>query len=233
MRTFAIGDIHGCHTALQTLLADLDLQVHDEVIFLGDYVDRGLESKQVIDTVLALGKRCRVIALCGNHERMIQAAMGSRIQLGQWLWSGGKETLRSYGFELETLPDDWAFPAAHVAFLDNLQLFYETDSHIFVHATPDPFVEMDRQSESSLLWRRYDEKHPEQNGHFSGKTIVCGHTPQVSGRVLQWPGLLCIDTFCFGGGWLSALEVGNGKVWQANEQGETRQYQLDGNFSHY
>lgn len=220
MRTFAIGDVHGCATALRTLLADLDVQAHDHVIFLGDYVDRGADSRQVLEMVLALGERCRVTALCGNHEHMMLWALDSERQRHYWLMSGGAATVRSYGFADDA--SAWTIPDTHREFLEGLPLFYETERHIFVHATPEPYVAMEAQDEQALLWRRYDAENPENNAHFSGKTIVCGHTPQRNGRVLQMPGLLCIDTFCFGGGWLSALEVETGKVWQANEAGETR-----------
>src|SRR5437016_2814525 len=117
MRTLAIGDIHGCLRALDTLLAEVRPQPDDVVITLGDYVDRGPDSKGVIDLLLELAKRCRLICLRGNHDFMMQEARKNFFTEREWLAMGGKPTLASYSGRAEsgTLKD---VPAEHWQFLE-------------------------------------------------------------------------------------------------------------------
>src|SRR4051794_11160138 len=105
MRTLTIGDVHGCHTALITLLKEVQLQPEDRVIFLGDYIDRGPGSRQVIDTLLALRNSTRAIFLRGNHEVMILDSRDDHLKDSLWQSYGGLETLYSYGANFR---NDWA-----------------------------------------------------------------------------------------------------------------------------
>ena len=106
-------------------------------------------------------------------------------------------------------------------FLRGLKRHYETDTHLFVHANYDATLSLEQQPDRLLLWEHVVHTLPGR--HCSGKTAVVGHTPQGSGEILDMGYLICIDTYCFGGGWLTALDVESGKVWQANRDGDLRQ----------
>lgn len=223
-RTIAIGDIHGCSLALATLLKAVDPGPDDLVITLGDYVDRGFDSRGALDQLLALARRCRLVPLLGNHDEMVldllqsraQGRLGSDPRYREWLGFGGIATLQSYG-EAESLGE---IPADHVAFLQGCRLFHETDRHIFLHGNYEPELALEDQPRDVLLWRSLRQETP--GPHVSGKTVIVGHTSQKSGEVLDLGYLKCIDTYCYGGGWLTALDVESGRVWQANDFGLLR-----------
>jgi serine/threonine protein phosphatase 1 len=111
-------------------------------------------------------------------------------------------------------------PAEHRAFLDACREFHETESHIFAHANYYPDLPMAEQCVAMLRWESLREFTP--GPHDSGKKVILGHSSQKSGEILDLGHLVCIDTFCHGGGWLSALDVGTGKVWQADQHGRMR-----------
>src|SRR5687767_8328105 len=131
MRTLAIGDIHGCPAALDALLAAARPAADDVLVFLGDYVDRGPDSRGVIDRLLALRKAHRVVALRGNHELMMLRARADRTEYRMWCEVGGLQCLGSYGpapGRAGTLAD---VPAEHWRFLEEeCGDYYETDTHI-------------------------------------------------------------------------------------------------------
>lgn len=212
-RIIAIGDIHGCLTALDTLLQSVALRPDDTLIFLGDYVDRGPNSRGVLERLLALSTRPNTIFLRGNHDLWMQQAREDERWFSAWLDGGvgGVQTLESY----EGLN---RVPATHWKFLDNLVEYHETKREIFVHGAVNPDLELFDQPQQTLLWERVNTQAP----HFSGKRIICGHTSQKNGVPLDRGHAVCIDTFCCGGGWLSALDVTSDYLWQANENGETR-----------
>jgi len=215
MRTIAIGDIHGCAKALEGLIAAIEPMESDRLIFLGDYVDRGPDSKGVIDLLLGLRRRCQTICLLGNHEIMLRLVLNGPVP-EEWLQLGGRETLASYGGSLKNIPPE------HINFLFGLLPYYETESAVFVHANYDATLAMREQSEESLYWQHLTDL---PGPHRSGKQFFVGHTPQVSGEVGDFGYLKCLDTFCFGGGWLTALEVDQGQVWQVSIEGKLRQKQ--------
>jgi serine/threonine protein phosphatase 1 len=223
-RTIAIGDVHGCSAALAALLGAIQPGPEDTLVTLGDVIDRGPDSKGVIDQLLALGRRCRLVALKGNHEEMLLGGLYNKHMLKAWQEAGGVEMLASYGFALATVPPwrrwDEAIPKEHWAFLARCVAYHETDTHIFVHASYDPALPLDQQPGEALRWWFADKN--KARPHCSGKTAVVGHTPQQSGEVLDLGFLKCIDTFCHGGKWLTALEVGTGQLWQASQRGELR-----------
>ncbi len=216
-RTLAIGDVHGCLTALDTLLEFVQLQPDDTLIFLGDYVDRGPNSRGVVERLVELSARPHTIFLRGNHDLWMENAREDRNWFISWFHGnvGGLETIRSYG-ELTKVP------AAHWEFLDNLAEYYQTEREIFVHGAVDGELELSDQHQQVLLWERVNDQAP----HFSGKRVICGHTSQQNGRPLDIGHAVCIDTFCHGGGWLSALDVVSNRVWQANQAGATRLIEL-------
>jgi serine/threonine protein phosphatase 1 len=134
-----------------------------------------------------------------------------------WLLDiGGTATLDSYGpgRDLDLIPDD------HYAFLEGCLDFHETDTHIFVHANYFRDIPMCEQEVGMLRWESLRDMTP--GPHESGKTVIVGHTSQKTGEILDLGHLVCIDTYCHGGGWLTALEVTAGQVWQANRNGDLR-----------
>lgn len=213
MRQFAIGDIHGCAKALRSLIETIAPTADDELIFLGDYIDRGPDSKNVIDQILELQNRCRVIALRGNHEIML---MGVTAGLDDTIWrnSGGHATLASYGGSLQKIPDD------HIDFFRSLRAFYEVEESIFVHANYVHSVAMPLQDEATMFWKHLD--FPLPLPHCSGKRVFLGHTPQPGGNVLDSGYFVCIDTYCFGGGYLTAIEPSTGETIQTDRHGHAR-----------
>jgi serine/threonine protein phosphatase 1 len=214
-RTIAISDIHGHSQALDGILAAIVPKPKDVLIFLDDYVDRGPDSKGVLDRLLDLKKRFNVVALMGNHEEMMLGAKGGRSDLRFWMNLGGRETLESYG----NAGDLRLVPFEHLQFLKGLLLFYETETHFFIHTNYDPDRPLNRQESATALWKHLGEP---PSPHFSGKIAIVGHTPLMNGQILDLPHLKCIDTGCGYGGLLTALEIGNGRVWQVDEMGRRR-----------
>lgn len=219
-RTIAIGDIHGCAPALAGLLAAVEPRPQDTVITLGDHIDRGPDTRGVIDTLIGLAARCRVVSVLGNHEEMLLSALaGDPDGLRMWLACGGAEVLPSYGWR-EGGPTraliDW-LPPAHRRFLAGCVPYHETETHIFAHAHPLADAAMIDQPPEALRWRKADAASAAP--HVSGKTVVVGHTPQRSARVLDLGFLKVIDTNCARGGRLTALDVNAGTIWQVNPAG--------------
>jgi serine/threonine protein phosphatase 1 len=218
-RTIAIGDIHGCHEALDRLLYAIRPQRDDIVIGLGDYVDRGPNSAAVIEMLINLVSHCRFIPLIGNHEIMFfKALQGGKREFDFWFQHGGASTLASYGGNLQRVPQH------HFAFLSHCLRYYETDAHFFVHASYDAYLPLADQPDDVLFWQHIGDYPPEM--HVSGKTAIVGHSPQFDGEILSFDHLKVIDTFCYGGQWLTAMDVDSGKIWQANNLGEVREDQL-------
>jgi serine/threonine protein phosphatase 1 len=201
-RTIAIGDIHGCSLALSALIEAIRPEAGDTLVTLGDYINRGKDSPGVLTRLIALGQRCHLVPLLGNHEEILLSALKLSLEAG------------CLSVEEE------AVPAHHLAFLRSCRNFYETESHIFVHANYLAHLPLDQQPKRYLRWEFLDERIAEP--HFSGKTAVVGHTTQESGEILDLGFVKVIDTFCHGGGWLTALEATTGQVWQANEGGRLR-----------
>jgi len=214
-RTFAIGDIHGCSTALRALINEIKPVPDDLIIVLGDFIDCGPDSNEVIKQLIALSRQCRLVCLLGNHEEMLLNALESKSELKYWFNFGGRQTLESYS---ASRPDLEAIPPGHVAFIRGCRDYFETETHIFVHANYDPELSMSRISGTKLRWEHLDANR--LRPHCSGKTVVVGHTPQANGNVLDLVYLIAIDTDCCRGGWLTAIEVGTGEVLQADERGE-------------
>lgn len=221
MRTLAIGDIHGCLHALDTLLEQVDPRPDDLIITLGDYVDRGPASKGVLDRLLSLRDCCQWVHLKGNHDLMMLAAHDDAEQFAEWVKSGGKQTLRSY-----SVSEDWAcfadsVPPAHWRFLgEECVSYHETKTHFFVHANVYPDMPLSEQPDYMLYWEKLEPGS--WCPHESGKTMICGHSSQRSGRPLVLDDAVCIDTRVYDEGWLTCLHVEMDLYWQANERGETR-----------
>ena len=209
----AIGDIHGCDTALKTMLDLVQPSKDDLVITLGDYVDRGPDSKAVIQTLLDFKSSHQLVHLMGNHEIQMIRALEARHHMERFLdpLCGGQDTLDNYGGSFEQIPDD------HWEFITSGKLFYETESHIFVHAGLEPDIDLDKQDSETYYYKRFHGVKP----HKSGKPYICGHTIQGDSPTNKGYAI-CLDTCAYGGGWLTALDVQSGKCWQTNERGQSR-----------
>ena len=221
MRTLAIGDIHGCRTALDHLLAFVDPKPGETIVTLGDYVDRGPDTKGVIDRLIQLHIGGQLVPLRGNHEiMMLGAKEGGKDDIRFWLTFGGIEAMSSYVSvgRYSTLED---IPSTHWHFIKHTCYdFYETATHFFVHANVHPDIPLRDQKTEYLHWRGLSPA--EHRPHCSGKVMICGHTEQRSGIPLRLVSAICIDTAAYGDGWLTCLDVESGGYWQANELGETR-----------
>jgi calcineurin-like phosphoesterase family protein len=215
-RVIAIGDIHGCATALRAMLEVIKPQPDDTIITLGDCVDRGPDSCGVIEQLLDLRGRCRLVPLLGNHEEMMLSHLGGRSQPDNWLECGGITTLDSYGDE----DDEPVVPPEHIKFIGSWGDFWETDTHFFAHGAYDP--EQPLAAQRWPVWRWHSLRDMLPAPHVSGKTAIVGHTSQKTGEVLDFGYLTCIDTYCYGGGWLTAFDATSGRFWQFDQQGKSR-----------
>lgn len=215
-RLIAIGDIHGCLEALNAILDAVRPTPEDIVVTLGDYVDRGPDSSGVVDRLIDLGKQTRLVGLLGNHEEMMLGVLRHGQPHQAWLRYGGVDTLDSYGFE-----GDLDFlNAKHNAFYDSLGDYFEHGDYFFTHAAYSPDVALEDQSVEMLRWYSLNDGIPAP--HENGKTSVVGHTANRDGEILDLGHLICIDTFCYGGGWLTAIDLYSREVWQASREGELR-----------
>lgn len=215
MRLFAIGDIHGCSTALKTLVSELQFQAGDTVITLGDYVDRGPDSCAVLELLIELSTRINLVPLLGNHELMMLHARHNRSMLWSWISHGGDATLKAYN------ATTWnEIPEHHWHFLEHCLPYHQTATDFFVHANADPNLQLDEQSEHQLFWERLSQPKP----HHSGRRMICGHTAQHDGLPLDFGHTLCIDTWAYGHGWLTCLDVLRNRCWQAREDGSFRTF---------
>jgi serine/threonine protein phosphatase 1 len=225
MRHLAIGDIHGCLGPLDDLLAWVDPRPDDVLVTLGDYVDRGPDSRGVVQRLIDLRRHRRVVCLRGNHEvMMLEAWKGGRDDKKMWLSVGGVQCLGSYGTAPGRTGTFADVPPEHWDFLEhNLLDYFETERFIFVHAGVSYGVDMDEQADNVLYW----EFLGNEMRHQSGKTVIVGHTSQKSGEPKVVPGAVCIDTYCHGGGWLTCLDAETGRYWQVDAMGRKREGQLD------
>ena len=220
MRLLALGDIHGCVTALETLLSSLNLQKGDQLVSLGDYVNKGPDSRATLDRLIQLFDQDLLIPLKGNHElKLLTAGQLQQPQTqGELLLD--THTLNSYGSThgpggLEDIPEaHWRFVSHHC------QDWLETEQHIFVHATPLADRAMADQTPQGLFYEKFHHPLP----HISGKVLICGHTPQRNGLPLNLGHAICLDTAACEGQWLTCLDVLTGELWQANQNRQLRYF---------
>lgn len=190
MFTFAIGDTHGCLDHLTRLLDDCRRFAKIQpatFVFLGDYIDRGADSRGVTQTIMDMQTADpeRVIALAGNHEDLLLRA-DNFIDEARWLDSGGDSTLRSYGISSMT-----EFPQDHLTWIRNLPTHYDDGQRFFVHAGIRPGIPLDQQTREDMLWIREPFLSADAD---HGRLIVHGHTPQRNGKPDIHPNRVNIDT---------------------------------------
>jgi len=215
-RLIAIGDIHGCREALRTVLDEVAPGTDDVVITLGDHVDRGPDSKGVIDDLVQLGRSTRLLSLLGNHEEMMLDVLTGRQPHFEWVKHGGQATLESYGFDgdLDILPE------SHIEFFGNLGDYFESEDYFFTHAAYDPNRPLDDQPDELLRWHSLRDGVPPP--HASGKVAVVGHTANPEGEIVNMGHILCIDTHCYRDGYLTAVDLTGGHYYQASKDGRSR-----------
>ncbi|TWU07572.1 metallophosphoesterase family protein [Stieleria varia] len=192
MRTLAFGDIHGCYRSLDALASFASFESDDRIITLGDYVDRGPDSRRVIEWLIDRQTSGVLLSLRGNHELMMVAARHSERHRDEWLACGGDAVLSSYCTDrLDDIPDNhWRFLTS------SLRSHFTTRTHLFVHANAYAEIPIDEQPDFMLYWESFGNPAP----HESGLTMVCGHTPQRDGFPLSVGHAICIDTWVCGCG---------------------------------
>ncbi len=214
-RRIIIGDVHGHYDGLMALLEAIAPNTDDQVYFLGDLIDRGSASAQVVDFVCNSPYSC----LLGNHEQlMLEAFPNGRIYtpaLQAWLYSGGKSTVASYG--------DAGILIEHLDWFRTLPLYLDLGDVWLVHAGIDPHKPLHTQTAQEFCWIR-DDFHSIAQPYFPDKLIITGHTitftlPNVTpGEIAQGCGWLDIDTGAYHpkSGWLTGLDLYNRRVYQVN-----------------
>lgn len=211
-KIFAIGDIHGCISHLDRMVAMLDIdKEEDTLVFVGDYIDRGPDPKGVIDYIIDIRKNLKnVVCLLGNHEEMFLNYCLDRRNEDLYMYNGGLRTLASYGlFPKGT--EELILPPNHREFFASLRTYHETDNYIFVHAGLRPGIPLDRQDRNDLLWIRFEFiKSP----YDFGKTVVYGHTPVSLDKPLIDENKVNIDTGAVYGGRLTCIELPEMKIYQ-------------------
>ncbi|MEI6206755.1 MAG: metallophosphoesterase [Desulfuromonadales bacterium] len=220
-RTFAIPDIHGCcRTFRQLLFHKLEFQKSDTLYLLGDYIDRGPDSKGVIDTILELQRDgYDVQPIKGNHEQMLIDfdESGTDEMLEYWLENGGSETLQSYGSEGAEL----IIPGEHLDFIKALPVCIATESHVFVHAGLNFSLDkpLAGTSQEFMLWnRKYQYMDSKIIG---GRKMIAGHTPRYLDEIEESleRDFIQLDNGCYlgdqlyGKGNLVALELNSNRLY--------------------
>ena len=210
-KIFAIGDVHGCNRELKKLLSLIDpVPLTDRIVFLGDYIDRGPDSRGVVDTILDLKKTFPdTVCLRGNHEDLFLDSYLNEKNVELYFFNRGASTLHSYGVSTADFPAVKFLPEEHLKFFTNLLLHYETDDYIFVHAGLRPKVTLEEQSPEDLLWIR--DEFISSRWDF-GKIVIFGHTP-LSKPLLE-KNKIGIDTGAVYGGHLTCLELPSRKIVQ-------------------
>lgn len=214
-RRIVIGDVHGQYNGLMTLLEAIAPNTEDRVYFLGDLIDRGPHSAQVVKFVQENSYDC----ILGNHEQMLlESFADGEIQhaiLQGWLYSGGQATLSSYPNGRISLDDlDW---------METLPIYLDLGDIWLVHAGIHPEIPLDEQTADQLCWVR-GEFHSISQPYFANKLIITGHTitftlPGVEpGLIAAGAGWLDIDTGAYHrrSGWLTGLDITNAMVYQVN-----------------
>jgi len=220
-RLLAIGDSHGCFRQLYLLLTEvINLNRQDEIVLLGDYIDRGDDSKAILDLIMDLiANGYNIIPLKGNHEDMMLKASESVLNKHNWMLNGGEQTLTSFGVTSVSEID-----SKYLDFISGLKLYHQYDKYLFVHAGFNDDLENPFEDEYSMIWeRRFDYRSP----FLRDKIIVHGHRPQPLADLRQQlkdaPQVINIDTGCVYGkesglGNLSAIDLFTMKIYSVSCQ---------------
>ncbi|RLB29322.1 MAG: serine/threonine protein phosphatase [Deltaproteobacteria bacterium] len=201
-KIFVIGDIHGCLDMLKGLIDKIEWNpANDRLIFIGDYIDRGENSKGVVDFLLKLKKDSSLIqCLIGNHEQMFLDYL-SGVDSQSSLLNGGLSTLKSYE-EVRRSQDDALIPSSHLDFYSSLLSMIELEQYCIVHAGFRPNISIEDQDLNDMIWIR--EEFIYSNYDF-GKVVIFGHTPLNSPLIMK--NKIGIDTGAVFGNYLTCLEL--------------------------
>jgi serine/threonine protein phosphatase 1 len=216
MKSFVIGDIHGCLEELASLIEHLPIEASDRLVFLGDYIDRGPDSNGVISYLIQLQRENNneFVFLKGNHEDMFLSYLGLPGAHGDmFLYNGGRATLTSYGLSSQIRPSGESLsriPPSHVEFLKQLQPYYLIEPFLCVHAGIHPLRSITEQKEEELLWIRNEFIF---NRHRLPHTVLFGHTPQKQ-VLFDLPYKIGLDTGLVYGNKLSCLELNEKTLYQ-------------------
>jgi len=219
LRIYAIGDIHGRADLLAPLLRQIDVDCtlypsnRPIAVFVGDYIDRGPASKEVLDLLLGCARTKERVFLKGNHETFVHRFLSAPAVLDEWRLCGGLETLASYGLkpsinpgaaERRRLAEELAksIPKPHLEFFDSLKLSFSCGDFLFVHAGVRPGVPIRKQREEDLLWIREEFLSCDQRFE---KFVVHGHTPVRMPDVRS--NRINIDTGAFATGRLTCIVI--------------------------
>ena len=201
-RIYAVGDIHGCYDKLMALMEKMDIDFEsDTLVFLGDYIDRGPQSFEVVAYLADLKQRyANTIFLKGNHEEMLEKYLFGEDRI-TYLVNGGQQTLESY-MNRPRPEGEPAIPSTHLEFFKSLRIYHETQNYIFVHAGLKNKVPLEKQKTEDLLWirRRFIESK-----YDYGKMVVFGHTPLHEPLLL--PNKIGIDTGAVYGNRLTCVRL--------------------------
>jgi len=201
-RIYAVGDIHGCYDKLLALMEKMDIDFEsDTLVFLGDYIDRGPQSFEVVAYLADLKQRyANTIFLKGNHEEMLEKYLSGEDRI-TYLVNGGQQTLESY-MNRPRPEGEPAIPSTHLEFFKSLKIYHETQNYIFVHAGLKNKVPLEKQKTEDLLWirRRFIESK-----YDYGKMVVFGHTPLHEPLLL--PNKIGIDTGAVYGNRLTCVRL--------------------------
>lgn len=204
LRTYAIPDLHGRYDLMQKALAKIYVQEQDgqhehTVVFLGDYVDRGRQSRQIVERLM-LGPRrgAKWVVLKGNHEDMLVGAYDGTYNVDLWVGYGGGATLISYGHPTTIKTNDeldmTVVPNAHIRWAEKLPILHSDWHRVYVHAGLDSKRSLEDQLESQALWKIYSE---EMTGDvYPGYHVVHGHDGQEDGPLL-YPHRSNLDTYAY------------------------------------
>jgi len=178
-RRFVIGDIHGCFRTLRILIEQmLRPSLKDQVFFLGDYIDRGPDSKALIDYIFDLqSKSYRIIPLMGNHEYMLNRALNSLEYFNLWMINSGFTTLKDFGIIVDSFHSPKSLlqiPREYMKFFRDLKLFEQTDGFFLCHGCFEGNREDPKGDTDSMIWGR---KNLEKASRIGDRILVHGHTP--------------------------------------------------------
>jgi serine/threonine protein phosphatase 1 len=202
----AIGDIHGCYQSLEALLKKLEDYTDRQFIFIGDYIDRGPDSKKVVERLMELQQqKADCVFLRGNHEQMLLDAF-NKGEFKLWVTNGGKMTLNSYG-----VGRFGSLPKHHLEFYNQTKFYYDTDDYFFVHAglSAAKTIEESLRDEEEIEGFLWERSHLNAFETPWEKKVIFGHTPRP--QPIRKNGMIGIDTGCvfkrMGYGKLTAVKL--------------------------
>lgn len=224
MNLYAIGDIHGNLSALTALFDAVAPKPEDGLVFLGDYVDKGPDVQGVLEFLIEQSKNDKWVFLRGNHDQMFLNAWLDKTNFAMWECLAGEKPLKSYGNggSTQQVFDDLV-PDAHFEFLrDRCVYYHETKEYIFVHAGIQAHVAPEDEDPDRLQWSSIGLASP----HVSKRTVICGHSAQESGEIVDLGHSICIDTGITKGQKLTCLNLTDFSYTQSDCDGNISTDQL-------